>query len=298
MSRQTALVAEMESYDRFDFFLIGGRNDTILGLAERWIEGKLLQLANIPTPRSYASLARLNDGIFVIGGFDDRDVCSNMDRYSLVTKSWSALTPIPNPVYDMVSGIIGTRIIVIGGVDKRYNPVDTVWVYESVLNSWRLGPNLPAPRHYATSVTIGESIFVFGGRNKTFKGVSDCYRMDWKNDLIGATWAVIASLPSPRYVASVVVVDDGKVLLIGGCDKRGQNVDSVFEYSVASNVWRKLDWKLPAPRTNFVSAFDASTKNLYIASGWPLETSSNIMVRSSGIWSRVASVEPRHSCAH
>src|SRR5665647_474881 len=109
-------------------------------------------------------------------------------RYDIVTRVWSTLTPLPIPLSNIVCGVIGTQVFVIGGRSSSHSAVDTVWIYDTILNTWTLGPKLPVTCCAATSVTMGESIFVFGGVDKDYKVVADCHRLDWKSSV----WTVIA----------------------------------------------------------------------------------------------------------
>jgi hypothetical protein len=66
---------------------------------------------------------------------------------------------------------------------------------------------------------------------------------------------------------NTVVVED-TILLLGG--RNGATViDTVDEYHVISNTWRRLNWTLPlSSRSDLVSWYNSQNKLLYVAFGY------------------------------
>lgn len=62
---------------------------------------------------------------------------------------------------------------------------------------------------------------------------------------------------------------DHTILVMGGDDKHVDLTDTIFEYTPATNKWRTLPWRLPAPVSSFGAIYDPGSRTLMIAGGFP-----------------------------
>lgn len=113
----------------------------------------------------------------------------------------------------------------------------------------------------------GGAVTVFGGcdpNTYSLAGIDSCevYTEDAKTG--EGKWSRIADMPTARWGAAIVVVDD-TILVMGG--KGTKRFDIIEEYTPATNKWRTLPLKLPHPVYEIGAVYHSSTKTLMIAGG-------------------------------
>ncbi|GAH15403.1 unnamed protein product, partial [marine sediment metagenome] len=88
----------------------------------------------MPTGTRDSAIAVDDNGlIFVIGGMTTTGATDSVQVYDPVTNSWTAETPLPEPVYSHAAAFYANgNIIVAGGFDSAGVPTDAVYLTQDL----------------------------------------------------------------------------------------------------------------------------------------------------------------------
>ena len=119
----------------------------------------------MPTARGFASVAVVNNVIYVIGGLDENttpNIKAAVEVYDPASDSWSIKNSAPSPNYIAGCVLLNNRIYVLGGGNGS-NALNTVTEYNPAADSWRtLSPFHTARSQHATG-TVNGKIYLIGG---------------------------------------------------------------------------------------------------------------------------------------
>jgi N-acetylneuraminic acid mutarotase len=186
-------------------------------------------IAPMPTPRSNMEANAVDGKIYLISGLLPQDghpgpTMSNVNEvYNAASNTWTTDAPIPTPVYNYASAVVGSKIYIIGGdAVSGYadgvaitNPCNLTQVFNTQTNSWSYEQPLPIPlANSGAGATTGTftptKIYVFGGGN-----IGDVYNFTQIYNPDTETWTLGASMPTARFDLSVAVVNDTFYVLGG-----------------------------------------------------------------------------------
>lgn len=159
---------------------------------------------------------QLNDGsVLALGGEDVTDgfPVTTAQLYNPTTRQWSYAP-------DMKVGRIGEtatvlrngRVLVVGGLGSKLEPLDSAEVFDSVSRTWSLTAALPQTR-FAQSATLlpdGRVLLVGGIANGKISKSSLFFDPDT------GQWSPAPASMYPHAQQSAVVLSNGHVLLAGG----------------------------------------------------------------------------------
>ena len=165
------------------------------------------------------------------------------------------------------------RVIISHGFSDQ-GRFDDTWAFDFTLNNWveitpRSGPR-PLKRclHELAYDAANDKMFLFGGCSS---GFGPCPQGDlWVLDLKANRWIELAPggvKPSPRSNPSLAYdARKGEILLYGGKTDSGKSAEA-WTYSVARNVWTKVEVTGPTPRSSHATAHDPANNRLLISGG-------------------------------
>jgi hypothetical protein len=91
---------------------------------------------------------------------------TEMDAYDLAGGSWQSRAPILTKRAGAAVGVIGTRIIVVGGEGNAAS-ITRVFpqteLYDTVTGAWSAGPLMKTPRHGTGGAVLNGVLYVPGG---------------------------------------------------------------------------------------------------------------------------------------
>eukprot|EP00892_Ulva_mutabilis_P010778 jgi/Ulvmu1/8072/UM004_0309.1 len=267
-------------------YLVGGLNGRQNGLHHVDVYDPLLDTFTKGPPNSagrfrlrYAS-AVMASSIYVVGGLPQNDpVGSDVAKldtlliYNTETRNYTQGAPMSGVRSDHCAAVVGTKMYVVGGWDAVYETLRTVEMYDAVTDSWTNGPSLPQPRGDCMAAAYDGVVYVAGGYHDP-SGAFDpdnyhqtMYALDTKEK--NPVWRPRAPVPVARGDASLVVVRDGRLLLVGGeTHARGERTSvathEVHEYIVRDDVWVA---KAPLPMARFRHAAAAYDGAAFIFGG-------------------------------
>ncbi len=193
--------------------------------------------------------------VYAAGGLHAGVPSSQFARYSPSSNTWSALAPLPTPVYmaTLAHDAAGGRLFLFGGTDATNNPTTLVQVYTIASDSWAAGPSLPGSRSQMASAAVGSYIYLIGGYASAVVGSAQS--QTWRFNPATGAYTAMASLTEPLGGAGATAYGS-YVLLFGGRNSSGTTLDTSYLYSTAGNTW---NLRAPLPQaTNAPAAVTLS----------------------------------------
>ena len=188
---------------------------------------------------------------------------------------WQMAKPLPQPLGEIASAVIGRKWFVLGGYDgPNAQPQGIVTEFDAATDAWTVKKNMLIPAHHPAAVALDGKIYVFGGfvgrpGVRVWQPIASALVYDPAAD----SWKELAPMPTARGSACAVVVD-GKIYVIGGAHanipgKPGTEpltvgappssavpqlvTGAVEEYDPPTNTWRARA-AMPTGRNHFLAA--------------------------------------------
>jgi N-acetylneuraminic acid mutarotase len=209
----------------------------------------------MPAARWDFAAASADGRIYAIGGVEGQTEVSSVEAYTLSTRSWTAVAPLPMTWSGMAAttGHDG-RIYVLGGGGG--DPTARVVAYTPTTNRWETLAPLPSPRYGLAAATGADGrIYAIGGYGGNSSGVTtvEAYTPSTNR------WATVASMPVARGDLAAVTGPDGRVYAIGGNSFGNGSVetaglDTVEAYTPATNSWATVPPMPPIGRWGLAAA--------------------------------------------
>lgn len=198
-------------------------------------------LPEMPTPRTEVTSAIIGNEIYVIGGFEEGRITSNVvEIFNVMNNTWRIGYPLPVPLHHAVAIGFEENIYVFGGYTDGWIAVDTTYIFNTKDEVWKKGQNMPRVKAAFTAQVINKKIFTIGGASTIFEdgrrvevvlGINEYF------DLETGIWQEVMSMPTPReHLASAKI--DGKIFVFGGRSLTlNSNTDITEVYDSFSNTW-------------------------------------------------------------
>ena len=221
--------------------------------------------ANMITPRTDGTGTKLNENVYVIGGFNNKGKSSyKVEYYDPKTNIWNMAPTLPLPLDHAASATYNGSLYVVGGYRSSNVPAtipsDKLFIYNSLNNSWREGKPMPQARGALTAQFINGTLYAVGGVGKS--GVTD---NNTAYDTRTNTWTEKAPMPTAREHLSSAVVD-GKMYVMGGRVADLQhNLNANEVYNPINDSWSSLV-PMPSKRGGLAAAATADG-DIYVFGG-------------------------------
>uniref|UniRef100_A0A131YK73 Kelch repeat containing protein n=1 Tax=Rhipicephalus appendiculatus TaxID=34631 RepID=A0A131YK73_RHIAP len=253
--------------------LLGGINLSALGevltgclvLRYNLEENEWRRCNMMPLPRYGHRCVFLNNEIYVIGGFDNRDATYGLRmstsfcfRYHTQTGEWNVVAPLRHARGYHNVAVLNNAIYAVGGVDandlllssvERYDREEDTWVVlEKGLYCGRMGMGVAA---FQGCLWVVGGIVQIAGLQTCSTAYVEIYNPATDQ------WTYAANyLPSPRTCVSLLNVNDTELYCFGGIfyncvgpTRKLLTIDDILVYSDNKKVWRQVAC-MPAPRHN------------------------------------------------
>jgi N-acetylneuraminic acid mutarotase len=147
---------------------------------------------------------------------------------------WRALATLPRGNSGFAAGIVGGRLLIVGGTDwhdgvKQW--LNGIWEYDPTANHWRQSGSLAQPVAYGGFATVNGALYLLGGLNG--QAAIDqilSFKTSTQFDPVGR-------LPAPRVYAGSAAVGQA-VYLVGGSDTGDLNGQTPSLYRVEASTGR------------------------------------------------------------
>jgi N-acetylneuraminic acid mutarotase len=209
-------------------------NADFVGRAYRYSprENQWERLPDMPVARCFHGCVAAEGKVWLFGGMSragdgspDFNV-AQVDCYDPEARKWTTPTNLPTPRNRLAAGAIGTKVYVVGGMDRE--DTDLVEILDTSTFKWSDGARLPAPSHGHALAAVGDKLVVAGG------SVPD---VTWIFE--AGKWREGGKLPGAHLFAAAVAVN-GAVLLLGNRD-RGES--PLLRYDLKADKWEQISDK-------------------------------------------------------
>ncbi|XP_023635982.1 kelch-like protein 25 isoform X1 [Capsella rubella] len=208
--------------------------------------------------RSNASVAKLDDKIYVFGGDDGgRGWTNTCESYNQNDGQWSSSPPLNERKGSLGGATLDGKIFAIGGGNGT-NVFSDVEMLDPDIGKWIITRSMAKQRFAVASVEHNGSIYAAGG----FDGIqylNTAERFDPREH----SWMNIASMKSRRGCHSLVVLNE-KLYAIGGYDGETM-VSSVEIYDPRTGTWITGE---PMKDLRGYSAVSVVKDSIYVIGGY------------------------------
>ena len=156
-------------------------------------------------PLSYHALEVVDNEILIIGGSTNGGadgIVKTVLSYNAATNALREVHPLPFPMADMATVKHGDDVIIIGGVNKGCEYLNTVFKYNHKKRVCKPLPGMKHKRDECAAVLSGNKVFVMGGYNKEEGYLSsvECF------DLERQVWHELPSMSEAKFKIAAVLV--------------------------------------------------------------------------------------------
>jgi N-acetylneuraminic acid mutarotase len=211
-----------------------------------------------PFPHGVGHTAtRMSDGrVLVVGGCTGSGVCTErVDIFDASNNSWQAAASLPSDRASHAAVLLQDgRVLIIGGGSAAGIPLGgDAMIYDPIADAWATTAPMITPRLFTQCVLLRDGrVLASGGTalsdptNETMVKGTEIFEPD------SMIWIAAADLNQPRYGHTLVMLNNGKVLAIGGTlsySSMDQNSyrRQIEVYNAATNTWTVIG-ELPYPR--------------------------------------------------
>jgi N-acetylneuraminic acid mutarotase len=180
------------------------------------------------TEREHLSANVVNGKIYLISGyaspapFAPYPVSSENNVYDPSTDSWDTRAPIPKPVLQYASAVVGNKIYIIGGRESAINRLNTVnytQIYDTVTDTWSFGPAMPTGVGWClggatTGLLAPKRIYILGGYTSFGQGAPWLHLTQVYNPETNA-WLTIGTPATASFAKGGVAVVNDTLYAIG-----------------------------------------------------------------------------------
>lgn len=178
------------------------------------------QIESMHNPKENFVLAKLNNSIYALGGYNGSNQINNVEKYE--NEKWTEVQGMSTHRNFHSGTVWNNRIYVFGGWNGE-NVLGTGEVYDAEQNKWFMIANLPTPRWAHNSVLYKDKIYLLGGYDSSNVPIEQIDVFNTKSN----SWTTIESkIKIGNYsIASTT----NEILLIGGSENPTQIVQFIPE---------------------------------------------------------------------
>ena len=198
---------------------------------------EILVLPRLPSSQVNASVAVIDNTIFLVGGDNYFHAVNDLKCYTLGGKQlWERRSSFHQARKGAALAVLSKHIYVIGGF--RGSPsacLQSVECYDSESNSWSVVGALQFPRGYAGAAASKDHIFVVGGADNDSLHSRKLNSVEMYNPSSN-TWKVVAPMKEARSYPQTAFLR-GKVYAICGIDTTNLTTCTCEVYSPSTDEW-------------------------------------------------------------
>jgi hypothetical protein len=193
----------------------------------------------------FVAVPLLNGNVLVAGGFDGSlpfpdFIFADSETYNLKTGAWTPIAPMNTARAAPVAvRLKNGRVMVIGGGDQFFNILASAEIYDPSTNTWSLTAPMNDARFedFVAVLLSGGKVLVAGGTG--IDGVTSLTSAEIFDEATN-TWSPTGSMNVGRGEFANVVLNDGRVLVIGGItelSEDGEPIASTEIYDPVTGTW-------------------------------------------------------------
>lgn len=204
------------------------------------------------------------------------------DSYDPQCDCWAQLSPMPFPLSDAASVVVGNTLYVLGGADMTGTSRE---VYSFDGRKWlhRRDMQLPEARANGAAVTDGRLIYVLGGLMQA-ENLSSGLRDVWVIDPRAGRplWHQSHDFPFDPRISFGAAILQGKIYVFGGYKAIGaehRNLTDIWSFDLSSEKWGRAGNLKQGRRALWAAAYKDS---IYLFGGYTDTFSADVMEYCAG----------------
>ncbi len=183
--------------------------------SQKWVDNLY---PDMPTPRSNSSVATYNEWLIVAGGYNG-ELLPTVEVMNTDTKQWYSGPPTPKGFSHMKTATVGDICYYMGGYDTKDVYRVSLPALISQVMSRLIDPQIwetisPLNVIFSTPLSIGGYLLAFGGMLLSSGSVATSIQ-HYQRD--ANKWVKVSDMPSPQSDCTCVIVNNGDILIAGGC---------------------------------------------------------------------------------
>ncbi len=232
---------------------VSGRHEGYDPAIDSWKGGD-----DLPVPVQHAMSVTWQGTPCVLGGWRAEGANAQIatDKvWRVVNSHWVELPPLLQPRAAGAAAVIGSRLVVTGGVDANGKLLNTTEVFDGT--TWKLAAQIPTPRKMLGVASDDKVVYTVGGTD----GTTDLPTVE-AYDPAADSWTALPALPQPRSDLGVAIAD-ARLVAVGGVSA-GQVLKTVSVMDLSAKSWAGLPDMSTARHGMAVAAVD---KSVYVIGG-------------------------------
>lgn len=193
-----------------------------------------------------------NGNVLVVGGSQIWRAVASAALFVPSTNSWRPAGSMSTPRMGQTATLLNNGdVLVAGGSDADLATIDAVSsseLYDPKTNSWSPAASMHVARAFHTATLLPDGrVAIIGGVeqiNQRYVALADVELYDPTRN----TWSIAAPEPRPRGMHAAVLLNDGRILILGGSGSRPvaarpgalATQNSVDLYDPSTNSWSLL----------------------------------------------------------
>lgn len=218
--------------------------------------------ASMLTPRKSMAVVAYENQIYAMGGESETGILDVVERYDLVSDSWSKLSSMPVALTEINSVVIGGLIYIPGGKTPENKLSKTLLVYDPRHDQWDELAPLPTP-------LCGYALVAYEGRMYLFGGWDGDEAVDsvLEYNPVSDEWKQRKAMPTARAYAGAAVAG-GKIFVMGGFDgEKGLDVNEEFFPDLDDEENEPWTVRVPLPEARYGMGVASMADIIYVVGG-------------------------------
>ena len=152
---------------------------------------------------------------------------------------WEERAAMPIPRTEVAAAVVGSEIVVLGGLTPEGGASPRVDAYSPARDSWRRLQDLPVGVHHAMAVGAGGRLHVLGGYTSSGAVLRTVFVLQ------GAAWRQLPRMPFPRAAAGAGVAGR-RIVVAGGIGEGRRLARNALVFDFRTSRWSAVAG--PTPR--------------------------------------------------
>jgi len=245
-----------------------------------WRTTGSLNQARLQTPATL-----LPDGrVLLVGSLSCNPGCTSYatgEVYDPAKGLWSPILPPHTPRFNHAIVLLQSgRVLVAGGYLTPGVLTGSCEIFDPATEAWTQTGSLSTPRQFHEAVMLADGrVLVAGGLGMDGKGSFVTLGSAEIYDPASGQWSSAGTLAAARYLNTLTILGDGRVLAVGGEDRINGQSDSVLSsaelYDPESNSWNPAASLLTARSSHSATVLPSGLVLIsggYAPSGLPIQS--------------------------